>query len=530
MRKRLALFVGILLAGCGAAPQMLEPSLTLGAATASPDRVQMLWPSPAFGFMPSPAVGLGVGLGLELGLATTIRVAPQQLLGRSNSHLIGWCRNHVADGCPNLAGKLAAMRQLVPTWGDRRPLYRIGHGVTDGRSDYDYMQGYHFEQAWDQRGPYPYDDVRLGMEEADAMGADQLHVVNYGTSEPQEAARYVAFLNHAGDANRLLHPTPARGARMFEIGNEVAMKRERGHAEYAADEKVYGQRARAFAQAMRAASDVPIQVGAVASVNSNWEGDGWSGGADTVKNLLAAMGDQVDFLVFHGYPSWPMVREGDLQTIMAQNEWTRQKLDREIWPAIRATGRNVGIANTEFFTNLYGDGARARGMFGALYTADAVALAMDEQLLAAVEFCFSHGATADAAYFYDDDPAKPTPIYAFQRMLAQHWGDARVGARAEGLPTRRVVGAKAQVELPVLGYTAAASADGQRAYLMVVSRTNDQDVRANVDWGFPPAAVTAYTLAGARGWDSATAEVSSQPAGAAVTFPHASITILEARR
>jgi hypothetical protein len=460
----------------------------------------------------------------------TLHVAPATVLGRSNAHLIGFCRNHVTAACPNLAGKLAAMAQLKPTWGDGKALYRIGHGVTDGRSDYNYMGGYHFEQCWDQRAKYPYDDLRGGMEEADAMGADQIHVINYGTSDPGEAARYVSYLDHAGDPNRLQHPTTAAGARLFEIGNEVAMKRERGHDEYAPDEVTYGMRARQFAQAMRQAADGPIQIGAVASVNSNWQGDGWSGGAETVKNLLATMGDQVDFLVFHGYPSWPMVRDGDLATILAQNEWNRQLLENEIWPAIRAANPRVGIANTEFSTNLYRDPVRARGLFGALYAADSVVLAMNQQLLAALEFCLSHGETADSGYFYDDDPARPTPIYAFQRMLAQHWGDLRVQATAEGLPTQHVVGARAQLDLPLLGFSAASSADGRTAYMLVVARAKDQDVRARLDWGFAPSAVTAYTLSSPRGWDAPTAEVTTGPAGSPHTFPAASITILEARR
>jgi len=98
------------------------------------------------------------------------------------------------------------------------------------------------------------------------------------------------------------------------------------------------------------------------------------------------------------------------------------------------------------------------------------------------------------------------------------------------VPTQAVSGARDQLDLPLLGFTAAASQDGRRVYLLVVSRSNTRDVACNLDWGFPPAEVTAYTLAGDRGWDSATAQVVSQPAGATYTFPHAAITILEARR
>ncbi|MDB5099177.1 MAG: alpha-L-arabinofuranosidase [Cyanobacteria bacterium RYN_339] len=524
MRKRLALLIGMIVAGCGTAPALQE-TMTLTMATAEPAKLAFAFPSPR-GF------GLPVPVALDLGPMPTLKVAPQTILGRSNSHLLGWCRNHVTGHCDNLNGKLVAMRELQPTWGDGKALYRIGHGITDGRSDYAYMTGYHFEQCWNVRDQYPYDDIRGGIEEADAMGADQIHVVNFGTSDPQEAARYVSYLDHVGDANRLRYPSTAAGARLFELGNEIAMKRERGHETWAPDEKVYAARAREFALAMRQAADGPIQIGAVASVNSNWEGDGWSGGADTVKHLIEGMGDQVDFLIFHGYPAWPVVREGDLASVLAQNEWNRKQLEDVIWPAIQATGRPVGIANTEFSTNLYSDPLHARGMFGALFAADSVALAMNQRLLAAAEFCFSHDDHADAGFFYDDDPARPTPIYAFERMLAKHWGDVRVAATATEVPTQTVTGARGQIQLPLLATTAAASQDGSRAYMLVVNRSNDQEVRCRVDFGFPPAGVTAYTLASPLGWDAKDASVTTQAVAslAPYGFQRASVTILEARR
>jgi hypothetical protein len=284
-------------------------------------------------------------------------------------------------------------------------------------------------RAWDQSASYPYDDVRNALADANAIGADQMHVDNFGTSDADEAARYVSFLNHAGDANRAAHPVAQQNVQMFELGNEISWNLVRGHDTYAPTETAYATRARQFARAMRAASDVPIQIGAVASTNANWFGSGWSGGATSVKNILTTMGPDVDFLIYHGYPSWPMAKSGDLLTLMAQ-----------------------------------------------------------------------------------------------------HWGDQIVATSASGVPTTHVVGASASVELPRLAFSAATS--GATTWLMVLNRTNEGDVAADVDPGFTPSGVTAYTLAGDNGWDSADAAVTTE-AGAALAghvFPRASVTIFEIAR
>ena len=214
---------------------------------------------------------------------------------------------------------------------------------------------------------------------------------------------------------------------------------------------------------------------------------------------------------------------------MAQNEWNRQKIENEIEPAIRASGRAVRLANTEFFTNQYNDKAHAQGLFGALYAADSLILAMNKRLLACVEFCFSHGNNADAAFFYDDDPARPTPIYALHSLLARHWGDTIVKATAQGLPSRHVACSSGAIDVPSLAMSAATSANGSRLYLLVLNRTNETDVAARIDVGFAPSSVTAYTLGGPEGWDSTAAGVTtSADVGLdAHVFPRATVTLLE---
>ena len=509
-------------AGAGPAPSA-APS---GTPTASPSTTPTTAPSPgpttAPSSGPTPAPGSGPIITVDTG----------KVLHAATSHVLGTNRNHVANDFANGAAKLVKMQELTPTWGGGKYLYRIGHGPTDGRNDYSYMTGFHFEQCWDKAGGYPYDDLRNALRDADAMGADQHHVVNYGTGTPEEAGRYVSYLNKATDANRAAHPYRQVNARLFEIGNEIPWSMVRGHDTYAPNETVYANRAKLFAQAMRANSDVPIQIGAVASINANWMGNGWSGGATTVKNILTIMGDQVDYLVFHGYPSWPLYKAGDLTTVMAQNEWNRLKLENEIKPAIRqyAGGRDVWIADTEFFTALYNDVTRSRGLFGALYAADTLTLSMNQDIREAIEFCFDHKEMADAAFFMNGDPNKTTALFKFQAMLAKHWGDAIVATSSSQVPTVNVTGASTSVTLPKLTYTASTS--GSRTWVMVTHRMNDADVKASVALGFTPSAITAYTLTDAGGWDAANATVTtSSPSSLnGYTFKKASVTIFEIDR
>ncbi|HEY9856971.1 MAG TPA: hypothetical protein V6D05_14610, partial [Stenomitos sp.] len=404
---------------------------------------------------------------------------------------------------------------------------RIGHGPTDGRTDYSYMTGYHFEQNWDKNGGYPYDDVRNALKDANTLDAEQLHVVNFGTSDAQEAARYVSYLNNPNDANRKSHPFPVQNATYFELGNEISWSMVRGHDTYAANETQYAQRAKQFAQAMRQASPTPIKIGAVASTNSAWRWDGGGAEGEIVKNILTTMGNDVDFLIYHGYPSWPVKNEGDLKTYMAQNAWNDRLLTEKIEPAIKQYATHpVQIANTEFFTEQYNDTKKARGLFGALYSADTVTLALNHNMLVANQFCLDHDDKADAAFFVGNNASKVTPIFMFQQMLAKHWGDQQVKVDAQAIPSTQV----SDIAVPNLGITASKSRNG-KVYVMVTNRTQSEAVTAKLALGLNPRNVNAYVLSGSNGWDSdensTHVETKAVSLNGAYTFPAASVTILE---
>jgi hypothetical protein len=82
--------------------------------------------------------------------------------------------------------------------------------------------------------------------------------------------------------------------------------------------------------------------------------------------------------------------------------------------------------------------------------------------------------------------------------------------------------------MPRLSFSAATS--GNKVFVIVTNRTNDADVKTNVNVGFKPSNVTAYELAGS--WDSAngTEKTIANPSLTGYTFKKASVTIFEITR
>jgi hypothetical protein len=212
--------------------------------------------------------------------------------------------------------------------------------------------------------------------------------------------------------------------------------------------------------------------------------------------------------------------------MIAQHEWNRQKIHNEIRPAIAqaAGGRDVWIANTEAYA--YGIDPPSRNLFGALYNASSVVVAMQEDIRVVIEFSLSHGNIRDSRFFYNDDPNQPTPIFKWHKMLAQHWGDYIVQTSGSQIPTV-VAGDSGNVNMPKLTFTAAVQ--GDKVFVLVVNQVDDTDVTASVNLGYYPASVTAYELAGAEGYYTVNPEVATivSPRLDNYLFKRASITIFE---
>jgi hypothetical protein len=455
------------------------------------------------------------GLPLPPADSIAILVDPTTVLHAASSHVLAANRNHVEGDITAKDAKLAKMTELKPTWGGAEYLYRIGSDPTDGRTDITAWTGYHFEDQWGQTGPYPYDDLRNAMADATTMGAGTYHVVNFGTGTPEEAGRYVSYLNNADDATRAGHGLSAWNAQYFQIGSKPGWSLIRGHDTYAATEGDYANRALTFAQAMRASSDVPILVGAVVSIDSRFTGDGWGVAWMMVSNILQTMGNDVDFLVFHGYPSAPVKDTSDLRSYMAQNSYTRLQIETVIKPAITNYATHpVFLVNAELNTQQGTDPGRARGLFGALYSADSILTAMVLDIRAAVQFSFSHEDLADSSFFIGNDVTKVTPTFRLHKMLASSWGDDIVQSVSQNMPTYDLP----DITTEKLGYVAAKGSDG-KVYVLVLNRTADETVGAWVHPGFLPSASRCSTLAGSAGWDSGWSQVDVTDSEPDVTQP-----------
>ncbi|MEI7673449.1 MAG: hypothetical protein WCK00_15185, partial [Deltaproteobacteria bacterium] len=376
-----------------------------------------------------------------------ISLDPTVVLHKASSYVIGINRNHVPVTFRNGLAKLEKMKELTPVWGQRRILYRNGHGPTDGRLDYNHMTGYHFEATFgsnssypfDAKAPYPYDDLRNALWEAQVMGADQLHVINFGTGDPEEAGRYVGYLNGSADPLRTDHPIPRQDVGLFELGNEITWDKVRGHDPYALTVAAYATRGKAFAQKMRPRSGVPIKIGMSLSVNTSFTASHWATPpAQALQTMLDIMGDDLDFITFHGYSGWPMQvpypgsqapaadRLKFLESIFSQLAYGGRIIETQLVPVIRQHngdhGRDVFLLNSEFFSNLYQDAALSRGQFGALFSAATAVQAFRNDIRGAVNFCFSHGDIGDSLMFLGEDPTRVTAVFQFLRLLAGHWG------------------------------------------------------------------------------------------------------------
>ena len=61
-----------------------------------------------------------------------IKIYPDQVLHNTTSYIIGANRNHLINE-PNLSEKLKEYGSIKPVFAEKRKLYRLGHGPTDGR-------------------------------------------------------------------------------------------------------------------------------------------------------------------------------------------------------------------------------------------------------------------------------------------------------------------------------------------------------------------------------------------------------------
>jgi len=382
-----------------------------------------------------------------------IEINADSVLFETSSYVIGANRNHISTNQntiygssdyqvkkpKNIDNELIAYKNVQTTFSNKRKLYRLGHGSTDGRLDSpnDYMKGYHFEDWWGKTA-YPYDDIRYGLREARLLDADISMVVNYGTGTPEEAGRLVSYLNNKNDSLRNAQGEALWNVRYFEIGNEVSWRNQRGHDPFCLCASVYARRAKEFATTMRRNSDIPIKIGLVTSINGSFINDNWSNDESDdymhdIDTLVQIMQDDINFIIFHNYPSLGHKPE----QIMSQNTWLQNKIDKKINPTLRNAetkynlSHPVYLANSEFNSGRY-QTTNEPDVLEALYAADNIITAIKNKIEMAVSFCFSsHG--FQGMMFFDDDTETPTPVYQLQKLLADHMGDSVIFCKGSNI-------------------------------------------------------------------------------------------------
>lgn len=573
MRRRLltfGLFIVLVACGTGAPlPLLVTGSPAPGAA------------APTAAAPPGPAIPEG---------APRIRIDATRTLHAASPYVNGYNRNHnhrqfAVHDMDRLA-MMKALRALMPSWGEAylaelraagypakstaRALYRTGHGPTDGRSDHRDLGGYRFQDYWELGGQpatwdgYPYDDIRYALREADEAGAEPLVTVNFGSDTAESAGLLAGWLNLPADPLRAARPflppgaaeagpasraeaSAPRGAFLFEIGNELALRAVVGHDKANTIDE-YVANARPYIEALRARSPHPIKVALAAALNVYWGGptrgeDDWPQRGALARAFVTAAereGVRFEALQYHGYPLYP-VRER-----LAGNAYGEKVIREQILPALMAASWGpIEIWNDEF--HAASPLPRNTGMYGALYAADSVVTAFSlswagRQLMpVTTDFAAWHagkGNSYDSLYFQANRASKLTPIYHFRRLLAARWGDWIVPAEPIGGGRWLDLAASGeQTEVTNLHAVAARATDGA-LHLLVVNRSRSHEAAWLDPVGFAAGSATLSRIepdpALPDPFDAAWDQVmvtADRPVelGAPMPFPRASVTLVTLR-
>lgn len=510
----------------------------------------------------------------------TIVLSPQEKLHDISSYIIGVNRNHVASEATQaeMDTMLNKYGRIKPAFGNGKKIYRLGHLVTDGIGPYD---GYIFDQHFNQAGPYPYDDISYGLEEAAQMDADVTMVVNFAAENAvQKAADLVSYLRNSGYIDLVKY---------FEIGNEVGFFLNKGHCDYACTAEEYADRLNDIVNAMKSVDPtLELTIGAAISASSDWAGFGcsdfeWSCGDNEhtpsvswgepeqiVRDLLDAAAPNVDFLIYHGYISYPIgvavdarlnvVTDTDMgKAMMAQNDWNVNMIQNRIEPIIEEYeleyNKEISIANTEYFTHLSAEEgynnvvSRANLVHGTLegmFTADNMITAAKLDLEMAVNFSFFHkGYDIDHSsniFFVHNNPNNVKPAFQIHKLIAENLGTTVVSSNGIDLPQSSTINfwenalvgcgdpycnPNNRTPYSSITYVATERPNGTIA-ILILNRTNDQDITLDFN---PNSTVISSRLLGYKGdgFTDKTMDYFSETIVdlSAVTIPHSSVCVLE---
>ncbi len=391
----------------------------------------------------------------------SIDIDPSNIKHESDSYIIGTNRNNVdemvdwfnnAYGANYYENMIQQYADIQPRFGKEKKLYRLGGSNVDGLANGLYGGGYDFTQEFGKKGPYANDDIIHFIDEANALDADMIIGVNVGSGTPELAAELVRYFKN----NNLLDKVA-----YFEMGNELMGFWQKGYQDgiscYA---QMYADTVEVFIDSMRNI-DPNIKIALCGSYVNSWE---WpncnnSGNAENINDIIPiffnTIGDKMDYIAFHSYMPWAVIRDnntscitsqgGPMQSVdenyrarlvMAVNQWSIQNKLNSVNAMIEQysnslnINKDIRLVNTEFGTQI-SDASMKHTMVEALYTADNMVTALDLDIRSAINFCLFHyqsvvnGVRADLTdnIFFGSDGQGLKPVYYVHKLVAENMGD-----------------------------------------------------------------------------------------------------------
>jgi alpha-N-arabinofuranosidase len=232
---------------------------------------------------------------------------------------------------------------------------------------------------------------------AQALNAQSIITVNYGSGTPADAAQYVTYAN----------VTPHQyGLKYWEIGNECYGTWEYDLQPNPHDPTTYATRAVQYIQQMKAA-DPTVKVGVVVVTGEDTDANGYtatvtnprtgvahSGWTPVMLATMKTLGVLPDFLIYHRYEQAPGA-ESDSVLLQAALTWPSDaaNLRQMVTDYVGASGSSIELLVTENNSVYSSPGKQAVNLVNGLYLADSIANVMQTEFNSLVWWDFHNGPT-----------------------------------------------------------------------------------------------------------------------------------------
>jgi hypothetical protein len=226
------------------------------------------------------------------------------------------------------------------------------------------------------------------------VGVQGMITVNYGGSNPQDAA---AWVRHANVTNHFAF-------KYWEVGNECYGTWENDTNVFPHDPYTYATRAVQYITQMKAA-DPTIKIGVPVVTGEDSYDNGYTGHAalntrtSTSHNgwtpvVLATMkflGVTPDFIVHHVYPQFQS--DNDATLLQASTNWAADaaSLRQQVTDYIGVSGTNIEILCTENNADAGNQGKQSTSIVNGLYIADSLAQLMKTEINAFIWWDLRNG-------------------------------------------------------------------------------------------------------------------------------------------